>query len=116
MEGKAFEPYFDLKSVAGGAKYVIFWLDSYSQNLLAQEQVYDRLRVIFSSDSPNLTRVFDGFEFRAFFSQRLGKKRLYHLACHLLIINKDIFNAIDWEMELTKRAWKKLMKRKEKAK
>ena len=108
MEVKEFEPYFELESVSGTAKFVIFWLDNYSQNLQVLER---QLKKVFSNDSPYLIRVFDGFEFRAVFIQRLGKKRLYHLAYRLLFINRDIFNTIDWEMMLTKKDWKKFEKR-----
>jgi hypothetical protein len=111
MEGGEFETYFDFESVSGTTKYVTFWLDNYSQNLLSLEKLHDRLKKIFSGDSPHLIKVFDGYEFRAVFIQRSGKKRLYHLACHLLIINMGIFKAIDWEIMLTKKDCKKLMKK-----
>ena len=114
LEGRIFEPYFELELVPRVARYVKFWLDNTSQNLQAREQVSDQLRKIFSNDSPYLKQAFDGFEFRAVFIQRLGKSRLYRLAHHLLVINRNIFDALDWEMMLTKRDWKKLMKRLEK--
>jgi len=111
VEDEKIKLYFEMETTSGAAKYVIFELDGYSQKLLVREHFYDRLKVVFSNDSPYLIRVFDGFEFRAVFIQRLGKKRLFHLANHLLVINKDIFNALDWEIMLTKKDWKKLMKR-----
>jgi hypothetical protein len=96
MKEKGLIPYFNLASSSGITDYVKFWLDEHMRDPREEPKVLEKLKVVFSNDSPYQIKILYGNTFGAAFRQRLGKRRLRYLAYLLSKIDSGRYREARW--------------------